>query len=315
LADAGAALRKHRRRGGWQLGDALALLAFDELKGGAYLGVDAAALDEAGLGPTTPLTEGPSVLHAIKGSVADAAISEDETGLPAFDRLGLVFVTGQAGVLLTTRRGRGNWLGPDENANAAAEQTLTIAAGGGSDPLGRVIGIADWLRGVAPTGLPAKTQLGWSDPDTGILWADWEADAGSPPESVRIISDRAVIALAAALTGAAGLLALILWQAPVRVQILAAGVALAVGGLACFFTPEPLLPALGGFVGVTAAFAVVRPALPLWRSRLRGSTGSAVAVACVFVVGAGTSGQQSATTVFLLPGAGGESVLAPPQIL
>jgi hypothetical protein len=304
VREAVSSLQSHRfEQAPRRLGEVLSYLAFDYLKEQGPLVLDALALAEAGMVPTTPLDP------------------EKPTTLPG---LGLVHVPCRAAPLLSTPQQVRTWspvvvqVGPP---SAAVTEAVAEAVRNGHDRTGRFRTVADWLEdgesGDPPDSLASPAASGW----TG-----WEPLPGAAADDALVVVRRGLlpgvtlalcVALALAVWGARRLAArarrwlLLLW--------------LVAGGLGLLWLPESLRgtiawPALAGFA-VAAAWYLRSALAPAKAVTAAAGAGAAAAglLALLVSVPPGWAVGPGSFTVWLVPGPPPDvhklSVLAPPDLL
>ncbi|HLJ98123.1 MAG TPA: hypothetical protein VKU02_33495 [Gemmataceae bacterium] len=189
LADADTYLHERQRQNkDTALGDALYDLTYDLWKGKQILVVDATALHEAGLRPTTPI-------HAnVSSRIIHATASEGEPLLRSLEGLGLVCVPCTPGPLLTTQRQWAAWRSPGGRTHwmfSSVEPAIAEAIAHGQDLSGRFQSATQWLRedhaepatprrpemgNGTPASVPAVSSLSLPHPES---WTEWEPIPGA----------------------------------------------------------------------------------------------------------------------------------------
>jgi hypothetical protein len=184
LAGADAAIRS-KIGAGSDLATVLEQLAFDQLKGKATLVIDASALAEADLLPTTHL------------SSFDAA----RENTPIWEHFGLVYVPTLSAPLLTTRQKLRSWRESHGSASLAAAvvEPVAEAAAYGHDSSGRFRIVADWLQFFSTQGQSS----GWRPDDERTRafsgWVEWEPLAVYPGSDQLVLVNRITIEIAGGL--------------------------------------------------------------------------------------------------------------------
>ncbi len=185
--------------------------------------LDALALEEAGLGPETPV------------KVQPLTSNQDQT--PPWEALQLMAIPARSAPLLTTRRQWEVWPASARDLPDAVDNCVAEALANGHDSTGRFMLALDWYGGARDGSASATTRvLAAAPPGPGLAnWSEWEAlpgtDQATPPILVRDDTVSAAGLLLAALLCASfwllarrsrrmGLTFLLLWLG-------AAGVALA----------------------------------------------------------------------------------------
>jgi hypothetical protein len=320
------------------LGDALDDLAFELLREQVILVLDAAALQEVGLAPTTRLSE------------SSAARPRNEAAVLG-EEIGLAYVPVSSALLVTTHQQVQAWSadGPwDAPAAGRLAEAVATAARDGHDPSGRFRTLVDWLQppAVGIEEAPSPPLL----PDSfGPDWIAWEPVVGNGDlAGLRVVSTRAVsvggVALAAFFTLLFGLTVLLCRTAerpsglearrpaPGRAATVLVLADLAGAGLALLWLPPALdalawWPALAGLTILAfwlASYSARRPAaraappLRLTPDGHPAVVGALLAVVCL----GGLTGRAAAPApipVYLVPpgseASAAESVLAPPDLI
>ncbi len=302
-------------------GEALEALTGDHPDEAAALVLDAAALEEAGLTPTTPLPPA------------------DRDGVPFWQALGLVHVPCRAAPLLTTRRQSDDWRGGAGDLPADVEEAVAEAVGRGHDVSGRFRRASAWARhGVGEAGgedrrcLPSTLALGEVEIAGGT---EWEPVVGRGDGDVlTVVRPDAVAVAGMLLAGLMPLAFLGLRGRPARARLAFLLIWLAAAGLGVLWLPQALedlawWPLLAG-TGVALAWhlwAAGRADAPA--DRPSGSSpgrGAVVAGTLALALLAGRSGHSAPppgatapVTVLVLPasadGAEGASALVPADFL
>jgi hypothetical protein len=227
----------------WRLGEALSRLVFEHLKGRSALVLDAQALRDAGLTPT-------STVPALTGA-------RSRQGSPlVWEAFGLVYVPCGGAPLLTTARQVELWqAGHTQLApvSATIEAAVSQAARLGSDGSGRFWSAVDWL-GAEGLGPGAAHDIPPLDCSAGDGWTSWEPIAGADlEESLAVVQPMRLAVLGLVLAGTLLLVARWLRRAlSPRWQFRLLMVWLAGAGLALLWLP-PALRDLAWWPGLVGA--------------------------------------------------------------
>lgn len=174
LMDACAVLVRDRQGKGLTLGQALDSLLQEQLKDQMRIIVDAAALAEAGVGPTSTLP-------------AAAEPADQAPALP-WEGLGLVHVSCRAAALLTTRQQAERWGvigGPGPSPARDVEEAVRQAVREGHDVSGRFLDARRWLAG--SEGSAGFSRDGTGLGDRGPGWTEWEFEPGEEQQHVWVV--------------------------------------------------------------------------------------------------------------------------------
>lgn len=296
------------------LGEALALMVFSGPREYGPLVIDAAALRQAGIDSSTPLTR-------TKRGRNDTPWSS----------LGLVDIACPAGLLLTTRRQQSAWEavgGTPGRAPLAVEQAAEQAVRDGHDRTGRFVIATDWVTGQDPT---ETEQVGSTPPlEIGVAATTWESTATTSADAgnrLTVVREAALLPVGVAL---ALLPTLLFWRWRNRRAWRRAWLLgwLGVSGVAALWVPPTLAPLawwpLTTALGVSLAWylwsatRVPEPTLAVAtrRSHLR-PVGLLLLAGCLGLVG--TAAPPEPPTVYLLPASQetpeDSAVLVPPDLL
>ncbi|HXG11796.1 MAG TPA: hypothetical protein VNK04_18720 [Gemmataceae bacterium] len=321
------------------LGELINRLAFDYLREQGPLVLDAVALHEAGLTPSTPLpapSSEPSANGTPLSSPSSLPPGEGEGRMrgetrsddsPLWEDMGLVYVPCRMGALLTARRQLASWRTTDAGpgTSEAIEAAVAEAAIRGHDSSGRFWSAADWLRRGPDPERGGPYPAPFAALGTEFPWAEWEPIAGVADDSVLLVVRHEIMpGIGLAL---AALLCLVFWllgPGGNRRRLAFLLIWLAVAGLAILWLP-PVLHGLAWWPLV--AGSVIALVWYLWSAGKARSTATAQdngptgespaprpvtpsAVLALLVVG-GLAGQAAApdepgprlpATVFLVPG-------------
>jgi len=327
LMEANAYLQNQRRdRQSLCLGDVLTTLVFQVFKDQEPLVIDQVALQEAGVGPSTPFND-----PEIPGE--ERLASGAQGTLSAFDRLGLVCVPTPYSLLVTTRRQWQTQPSSGEGTGYRSERVqaaLGEAVAQGHDSSGRFVSALDWLsasrravvKGWEGESRGSKGASGGHDFPLGRDgWTEWQRAAG--PESDEPLTVIRQDALAGAALALSGLILLAGWRARsytlhTRYRLLL--FCLAAGGLALLWLPSVLSQLVWWPVLTVAVVAGVWYFISALRSPTATGPKAVAAGMLVLVLTVaipGRAADQPPLTVWLLPNKSIEkqSVLVAPDLL
>jgi hypothetical protein len=320
---------------GMNLGQALEALACTAREGLDLPLLDAAALDETGLSPATPLRRDEG--RRMKDDSDSSFHPSSPILYPFWEALGLVLVPGQAVLLLTTPAQRDAWSATSPGTSAlpsAVEAAVVEAALHGHDASGRFCRIEHWTRhsgeGRRDDTVLASLLMPPVDLDTPG-WSEWEAVPGHH-EAMRmhVVWRPAIDAGGLSL---AGVLALVFWQLGSwagRHRLLFLLGWLGLAGLGSLWLPVSLqglalwplllgvLLGLGWYLWLSSWAAFTGPVL----AGFTPPRSAVVAAALALLAGAGLASQSgppapaNSSEVHLLPAPSPrQEVLVPPDLL
>jgi hypothetical protein len=304
LADAAVGMRRE-----FTLGQALDGLLQSQLKDQLRIVVDAAALAEAGLGPTSALPP--------------PTAAREQASAPFWEGLGLVHVPCHAAALLTTRQQAERWgalAGGTSTPTRDVEEAVRQAVLQGHDLSGRFVDARRWLAGgEGSAGFSREgTRLG----DQGPGWTEWEFAPDEAETRLWLVRQELAPGLGLLLGVVLGIALFRNWRNSVGPLL----VCLAGSGLALVWLPSSLRPLALGPLCASGCLCFV--SYLAWSSRHGGQPttqkNSAVTATLVtLMVALNWTGQAAAPadttpTVYLVPAtaaSGKPTVLAPAALL